>query len=93
MKAKTFSNIWDAIEDDPEVAAIMTTRSEVAIAISERIRGWRATQAQAAKRLGTTQPRLNDLLKGRINKFSLDTLLTLAKRAGLRVKIDIRAAA
>ncbi|HTR61170.1 MAG TPA: XRE family transcriptional regulator [Candidatus Binataceae bacterium] len=93
MKAKTFSNVWDALEHDPEMAAIMTTRSEVAIAVSKRVRGWKTTQAQAARRLGTTQPRLNDLLKGRINKFSLDTLLTLAKRAGLRVRIDIRAAA
>jgi predicted XRE-type DNA-binding protein len=43
--------------------------------------------------LGITQPRLNDLLHGKINKFSLDTLLTLAARAGLTVKIEIRSAA
>jgi predicted XRE-type DNA-binding protein len=47
----------------------------------------------AARRLGITQPRLNDLLHGKINKFSLDTLMTLATRLGLKVKIDVRSAA
>jgi predicted XRE-type DNA-binding protein len=54
---------------------------------------WNATQAQAARRLGITQPRLNDLLQGKINKFSLDTRMTLATRAGLKIKIELRPAA
>jgi predicted XRE-type DNA-binding protein len=93
MKRRTFENVWDAIEDNPEEAANMTMRSEVMIAISETVRGWKTTQARAARRLGITQPRLNDLLKGKINKFSLDTLLTLATRAGLKIKLDVRSAA
>ncbi len=93
MKARTFANVWDAIEDGPEEAATMTMRSNVMAAISAAVSGWDTTQARAARRLGVTQPRLNDLLHGKINKFSLDTLLTLATRAGLKVKIDIRAAA
>jgi predicted XRE-type DNA-binding protein len=92
-KAQTFTNVWDAIEDSPEQAAMMTMRSNVMIAINKKVRGWNATQAQAARRLGITQPRLNDLLRGKINKFSLDTLMTLATRAGLRVRIDVRSAA
>jgi predicted XRE-type DNA-binding protein len=83
MKAQTFANVWDAIEDSPEEAATMTMRSNVMIAISKAVRGWNTTQARAARRLGITQPRLNDLLHGKINKFSLDTLMTLATRAGL----------
>ena len=63
------------------------------IAIKEQVHSWNMTQANAARRLAITQPRLNDLLNGKINKFSLDTLLTLATRAGLRVKIDVRSAA
>jgi predicted XRE-type DNA-binding protein len=93
MKARTFANVWDALEDKPEAAANMTARSSVMIAIKRTVRGWKTTQAQAARRLGITQPRLNDLLQGKINKFSLDTLLTLATRAGLKVKIDVRSAA
>ncbi|HXZ00394.1 MAG TPA: XRE family transcriptional regulator [Stellaceae bacterium] len=92
-KAKTFSNVWDALEDSPEDAATMTMRSNVMVAIKHRVDRWNTTQAQAARRLGITQPRLNDLLHGKINKFSLDTLLTLATRAGLKVKIAIRSAA
>ncbi len=92
-KTRTFANVWDALEDSPEDAAIMTMRSNVMIAIKDKVRSWNTTQARAARRLGITQPRLNDLLHGKINKFSLDTLTTLASRAGLKVKIDVRSAA
>jgi predicted XRE-type DNA-binding protein len=92
-KPQTFANVWDAIEDSPEQAAMMTMRSNVMIVINKTVRSWNTTQAQAARRLGLTQPRLNDLLQGKINKFSLDTLMTLATRAGLKVKIDVRSAA
>jgi predicted XRE-type DNA-binding protein len=93
MKHQTFANVWDALEDSPEDAAAMTMRSNVMAIVTATVPGWNTTQAQAARRLGITQPRLNDLLKGKISKFSLDTLLTLATRAGLKVKIDVRAAA
>lgn len=92
-KTRTFANVWDAIEGSPEDAAMMTIRSNVMIAIKDKVRGWNTTQARAARRLGITQPRLNDLLHGKFNKFSLDTLMTLATRAGLKVRIDIRSAA
>ena len=93
MKAQNFANVWDALEDSPEDAVTMTVRSNVMAIINPTVRSWNTTQAQAARRLGITQPPLNDLLKGKISKFSLDTLLTLATRAGLKVKIDVRAAA
>jgi predicted XRE-type DNA-binding protein len=93
MKAQTFADVWVALEDSPEDAATMTMRSNVMAIINATVRGWSTTQAQAARRLGITQPRLNDLFKEKISKFSLDTLLTLATRAGLKVKIDVRAAA
>ncbi len=93
MKSRTFTNIWHAIEDSPEEAANMTMRSKVMATLSETIQGWNTTQARAARRLGITQVRLNDLLQGKINKFSLDALLTLATRAGLKVRIELRTAA
>ena len=92
-KARTFANVWDALADSPEEAATMTMRSNVMIAINDKVRAWNTTQARAARRLRITQPRLNDLPHGKINKFSLDALLTLATRAGLKVKIDVRSAA
>ena len=93
MKAKTFANVWDALSDSPEEAATMKIRSDVMMAITDTISAWDTTQARAASRLGVTQPRLNDLLQGKISKFSLDALLTLAARAGLKVKVNIRRAA
>jgi predicted XRE-type DNA-binding protein len=56
-------------------------------------RDWKLTQAHAARRLEITQPRLNDLLRNRINTFSLDTLVNLANRADIRVSLKISTAA
>jgi predicted XRE-type DNA-binding protein len=86
-KPQTFANVWDAIEDTPEEARAMTLRSDAMIAIAGRVQAWKVTQREAAKRLGITQPRLNDLLKGRIDKFSLDALMAMADRAGFRPKL------
>lgn len=93
MKAKKFQSVWDAIESDREVAANMKARSALMIAIQERLARLKGTQSEKAADLGVTQPRLNDLLKGRIDKFSLDALVNLASRAGLRVEMQIRGAA
>lgn len=88
-KARTFANVWDAIEDTSEGAAEMTARSDLMTAIDDTVRGWDVTQRAAAQRLGITQPRLNDLLTGKISKFSLDALMALASRAGLKVGVAI----
>lgn len=89
MSEQKFDNVWDAIEKSPADAANMKARADLMIAIQETVTAWKITQAQAAKRLGVTQPRLNDLMRGRINKFSLDALMNLAVHAGLCVSIDV----
>jgi predicted XRE-type DNA-binding protein len=71
----------------------MSMRSSLLIAIEQQVRGWNVTQAEAARRLGVTQPRLNDLLRGRITNFSLDALINLAGAAGLTVRLQIADAA
>ena len=86
MSEERFKSVWDALEDTPAGAANMKARSELMIAIQCQIGTWGLTQAEAARRLGVTQPRLNDLLRGRINKFSLDAILSLAISAGLIVE-------
>lgn len=93
MERQSFANVWDALENTPQEAASMSMRSSLLIAIEQRVRSWNVTQAEAAKRLGITQPRLNDLLRGRITNFSLDTLIDLATQAGLAVRLDIAEAA
>ena len=86
MTEARFSNVWDALEDSSGNAAVMKARSDIVIAIREVVDGWKLTQAEAAERLGVTQSRMNDLLRGRIDKFSLDALMILASSAGLIVE-------
>jgi predicted XRE-type DNA-binding protein len=93
MKVKKYHTVWDALEDSREGAANMKVRSELMIALQERVKHQSGTQADKAEKLGITQPRLNDLLRGRIDKFSLDALVNIASRAGLRVDLHIRKAA
>jgi predicted XRE-type DNA-binding protein len=89
MKEQRFDSVWDALEASPAAAANMKARAELMVALTETIEAWGASQASSAKRLGVTQPRLNDLLRGRITKFSLDALMKLAGRAGLAVRLQI----
>ena len=82
MKKQRFDSVWDAIEPSRAQAANMKARAEMMIAIRETVAAWGLTQARTAKRLGLTQPRLNDLLRGRINKFSLDAHRESRRRRG-----------
>ncbi|BAT57881.1 hypothetical protein GJW-30_1_00391 [Variibacter gotjawalensis] len=93
MKTTRYESVWDALEENAAESASMRMRSELLIAIDQRVRSWKLTQAEAAKRLGVTQPRLNDLLRARITNFSLDALIDLAARARLNVRIRITQAA
>lgn len=93
VKQRRFANVWDALEDNSAMAASMTMRSDILIVLQQRIATWKLTQAEAARRLQITQPRLNDLLRGRIAKFSLDTLVDLADRADIQIRLQIEKAA
>jgi predicted XRE-type DNA-binding protein len=86
MTEDRFDSIWDALEDTPEQAANMKARSQFMMAIQATVSEWGLTQSEAAMRLGVTQPRLNDLLRGRVDRFSLDALMDLASAAGLKVE-------
>jgi len=86
---QTFASVWDALAETAEEAANMRLRSELAIVIRGVVEAWQTTQTDAARRLGVTQPRLNDLLRGRVDRFSLDALVGLAERAGLSVRMEI----
>ena len=92
MTNQKFNSVWDALEDTESEAASMKARSELMSALQDKIESMGVTQAKAAKKLGVTQPRLNDLLRGRINRFSLDALFDLSSRAGISIKIHLKAA-
>jgi predicted XRE-type DNA-binding protein len=89
MTGKRFASVWDAIEDSAVEAVSMKLRAELANEIIERIRGRKLTQAQAAKLIGVTQPRISDLTRGRLSLFSLDALVDMADRVGLRTRMVV----
>ena len=63
MKQQEFANVWDALRDFHDEAGNMTMRSNLMIAIQRKVAGWKVTQAEAARHLRVTQPRLNDPLR------------------------------
>jgi predicted XRE-type DNA-binding protein len=93
MRNKRFSSVWDAIEDTPEDAENMKLRSSLMMALKTHLVSSGLSQAQIAKLFGVTQPRVSDLLRGKINLFGLDALVNMAVAAGLRVRMSVRKAA
>jgi len=91
-KIESYASVWDAIADTPEQAANLRARAELMQKIAKRLKKHHWTQAEAAKRCGVTQPRINDLLRGRVSRFSLDALVNLATALGCRVRVDFEAA-
>jgi predicted XRE-type DNA-binding protein len=89
---KIYDSVWDALSDNPGEAANMKARAELMRALQALVRraGW--TQVEAARRCGITQPRMNDLLRGRISKFSLDALVNLPAASGRQVHIALEGA-
>lgn len=92
-KRQRFASVWDAIEDTPAEAENMKLRSELLLALKDRISQSGMTQAQAAKLFGVTQPRVSDLMRGKINLFGLDALVNMATVAGLHVELRVLEAA
>lgn len=90
IKVESFANVWDAIMDTPEEAAAMTMRSDLRITLTEHVKSWNLTQAAAAKRLDITQPHFDNLLRGRINNFSIDALISLTRKSELTVELKIK---
>ena len=92
-RKQRFASVWDAIEDTPEEAESLKLRSALMIALKERIAAAGVSQSQAAKLFGVTQPRVSDLIRGKINLFGLDTLVNMAAKAGLHVEMRVLEAA
>ena len=90
---QTFDDVFNALADTPAQAANMKARANLLAAIKAQVGSWQLTQGAAAARLGITRPRLNDLLQGKLDKFSLDALVNLAATAGLVLEMKVAAAA
>ena len=86
----TYASVWDALADTPEQAANLRARAELMrqIAVLVKDGGW--TQVDAATRCGITQPRINDLLRGRVSRFSIDALVNIATALGRTVRFELQ---
>ncbi len=91
-ESESYASVWDAIADTPEEAANLRVRSELMDQLTAQVEknGW--TQVEAARRCGVTQPRISDLLRGRISRFSLDALVNIATALGCRVHVELEIA-
>ena len=89
QKTDRYASVWDAIADTPQEAENLRVRSELMSKITALVAENNWTQAEAASRCGVTQPRINDLLRGRISRFSLDALVNIAAALGRRVHVEL----
>lgn len=89
---KTYASVWDTLAETAEQAANLRARAELMQQIAAIVRkhGW--TQEEAAYHCGVTQPRMNDLLRGRLSRFSLDALVNIATAMGRRVRMELEPA-
>jgi predicted XRE-type DNA-binding protein len=93
MSNERFASVWDAIEDTPEAAENMKLRSVLMTALKNHLTRTEMSQTQAAKLFGVTQPRVSDLMRGKINLFGLDALVNMATAAGLHIEMRVFEAA
>ncbi len=93
MNKQQFSSVWDAIEDTPEDAENMKLRSTLMMALKRHLEQSDLNQVEAAKLLGVTQPRISDLMRGKINLFGLDALVNMATAIGLHIEMRVLEAA
>ena len=91
-KPESYASVWDAIADTPQQAANLRGRAELMQKIEARLKQHNWTKVEAASRYGVTQSRINDLLRGRVSRFSLDALVNIATALGCRVRLDLEAA-
>lgn len=89
MTRQRFSNVWEAIEDTQGQAESMKLRSALMTALKQHITRVKMSQTEAAKLFGVTQPRVSDLMRGKINLFSLDALVNMAAAAGLHIEMQV----
>ena len=92
MNNEQHSSIWDALEDTPGAAENMKVRAALMHELVTYITNAGMTQSQAARQFGVTQPRISDLTRGKIDLFSIDTLVNMLTSAGLKLDLHVRAA-
>ncbi len=93
MSKQRYESVWDAIENTTGDVVNMKARAELMRAIAEYVCNSGMTQAEAAKTLGVTQPRISDLMRGKIDVFSIDTLVNMLAAAEIKLELRLKKAA
>ena len=93
MTKTRYENVWDAIEPSPAEAANLKLRSTLMLALRRHIEREGLSQTDAAKVFGVSQPRISNLMRGKINLFSIDMLVNMLTAAGLCVSVRVNKAA
>lgn len=89
MSKKRFDSIGDAIEDTAQDAAAMRARADLMLQLQEHLRKRGLTQTEAARLMKVAQPRVSDLMRGKIELFSADMLIDMLSRLGARVTVNV----
>lgn len=92
MSTKRYTSVWDALEDTPEAAENMKIRSALMHELVAYIENAGVTQSEAARQFGVTQPRVSDLMRGKVDLFSIDALVNMLTAAGLHLDLRVRRA-
>ena len=85
--SKPYKNVFEAIEDDPVAAENMRLRAKLMVKLRDYIKQQGMTQEEAARCMGVTQPRISDLVRGKIDRFTIDMLVNMLSHAGIHVEL------
>jgi predicted XRE-type DNA-binding protein len=89
MTGKRYASVWDAIENTPQEAENMKIRAALMEKLIDFIDDSGMPQGEIAERIGVTQPRISDLVRGKIDLFSIDALVNMLVAAGLKVDLFV----
>lgn len=89
-KTRSTGNVFSDLGFAPAEAANLQLRSTLMIQLRKRLTARGATQAQAARLLGVAQPRISDLYRGKVERFSVDTLIAMLDKTGADVRVSVR---
>lgn len=90
MTNEHHASVWDAVEEIPAEAENLRIRAALMAELTAYLKRSGMTQAQAARRFGVTQPRISDLTRGKIDLFSIDTLVNMVTATGLHLDVRVR---
>lgn len=89
MSSERHASAWDAIEETPAVVENLRIRAALMAELTAHLQRSGMTQVEAARQLSVTQPRISDLTRGKIDLFSIDTLVNMIAAAGLHLDVRV----